>query len=394
MLVGTPFHSRTAPLVRAQTWRRWAGHQVASAYDPHPDREYAAIRNSAALFDVSPLYKYRITGPDSARLLDRMVTRDVMKCAVGQVLYTPWCDAHGKVIDDGTISRLDETTFRLTSAEPNIRWLSMCGRGMNVAIEDISASTGALALQGPLSRDVLEAAGADVGGLKYFRATQSSLRKTPVWISRTGYTGDLGYEIWVDATRAVDVWDALMGAGASYGICPAGIWALDIARIEAGLVMLDVDYFSSHHAHIEDQKSTPYELSLGWAVSGTKGPFNGQDALRAEKQRGPAWRFVGIEIDWVSFEKLHQERGLAPHVPNVAWRSSHPLHRFGGQVGYCTSGTWSPLLKKYIALGHVQGDNAAPGTELELEITVEHRRKRPRATVRALPFFDSPRKKA
>jgi aminomethyltransferase len=394
MLAGTPFHSRTAPLVRAQTWRRWAGHQVASAYDPHPDREYAAIRNSAALFDVSPLYKYRVTGRDAARLLDRMVTRDVLKCAVGQVLYTPWCDAHGKVIDDGTISRLDEGTYRLTSAEPNIRWLQMNGRGMDVKIDDVSAALGALALQGPLAKDILTAAGANVEGLKYFRTTENRIRKTAVWISRTGYTGDLGYEIWVDAARAVDVWDTLMEVGSSYGICPAGIWALDIARIEAGLVMLDVDYYSSHRALIEDQKSSPYELSLGWTVNDAKGVFNGQAALRSEKTRGPAWKFVGIDIDWVSFEKLHQERGLAPHVPNVAWRASAPLLRYGQQVGYCTSGTWSPLLKKYLALGHVGAEHGAPGTEIEIEMTVEHRRQRARAMVRALPFFDPPRKRA
>src|SRR5687767_7462749 len=239
MLKTTPFHERTAPLVRAQTWRRWAGFQVASAYDPHPDREYAAVRNAAALFDVSPLYKYRITGPDAARLLDRMVTRDVAKCAVGRVLYTPWCDAHGKVIDDGTISRLDEHTFRLTSAEPNLRWLSMNAHGLEVTIEDVSQRTGALALQGPLSRDILrQLSPADIGALKYFRLVHTTIRDIPVTISRTGYTGDLGYEIWVDAPRALGVWDALTEEGSRYGIVPAGIWALDIARIEAGLIML------------------------------------------------------------------------------------------------------------------------------------------------------------
>jgi len=395
MLAETPFHSRTAPLVRAQTWRRWAGHQVASAYDPHPDREYAAIRNAAALLDVSPLYKYRISGPDATRLLDRMVTRDVTKCAVGQVLYTPWCDAQGKVIDDGTISRLDEETFRLTSAEPNMRWLTMNAQGLSVTIEDVSKSIGALALQGPLSRAILEQLSpADLGVLKYFRLVHTTLRDIPVTISRTGYTGDLGYEIWVPAPKGPAVWDALMDIGQSYGIVPAGIWALDIARIEAGLVMLDVDYVSSHHAMIEDQQSTPYELNLAWAVNDTKGPFNGQPALRDEKKRGPAWNFVGLEVDWVSFERLHQERGLAPHVPNVAWRASAPISRDGKQVGYATSGTWSPLLKKYLALGHVNAASGAPGTKVELEMTVEHRRKRAAAVVRKLPFFDPPRKKA
>lgn len=395
MLAETPFHARTAPLVRAQTWRRWAGHQVASAYDPHPDREYAAIRSSAALFDVSPLYKYRIAGRDAVRLLDRMVTRDVTKCAVGQVLYTPWCDAFGKVVDDGTVSRLDETTFRLTSADPNLRWLGMNAHGMDVSVEDISRSTGALALQGPLARAILrQASPADFDALKYFRLVHTTIRDSSVTISRTGYTGDLGYEIWVPAGKAIAVWDALMDAGSDYGIVPAGIWALDIARIEAGLVMLDVDYYSAHHAMIEDQKSTPYELNLGWTVNETKGPFNGRLPLRHEKWRGPAWSFIGLEVDWNSFERLHQERGLAPHVPTIAWRSSTPILRDGKQVGYATSGTWSPLLKRYLALGHVASEHRKPGTALELELTVEHRRKRARATVRALPFFDPPRKRA
>jgi aminomethyltransferase len=395
VLLETPFHSRTAPLIRAQTWRRWAGHQVASAYDPHPDREYAAIRNAAALLDVSPLYKYLITGRDASRLLDRMVTRDVAKCAVGQVLYTPWCDLHGKVIDDGTVSRLDEGTFRLTSAEPNLRWLHMNAHGLEVTIEEISAKVGALALQGPNSRAILQQVSqADFNTLKYFRLAHTKIRDVPVTISRTGYTGDLGFEIWVDAQRAVSVWDALIDAGTAYGIVPAGIWALDIARIEAGLIMLDVDYFSSHHALIEDQKSTPYEINLGWTVSESKGPFNGQWALREEKKHGPAWSFIGLEVDWISFERLHHERGLAPHVPNIAWRASAPIHRGGKQIGYATSGTWSPLLKKYLVLGHVSSEHSKPGTEVEIEMTVEHRRQRPRATVRKLPFFDPPRKKA
>jgi aminomethyltransferase len=395
MLLTTPFHSRTAPLVRAQTWRRWAGHQVASAYDPHPDREYAAVRSSAALFDVSPLKKYLITGRDAARLLDRMVTRDVTKIAVGQVVYTPWCDAHGKQVDDGTISRLDAGTYRLTSAEPNVRWLKMNAEGMSVSIDDVSDKVGALALQGPLARTILEkVTRTDLSALKYFRLTQAKARDVPVTISRTGYTGDLGYEIWIDAARAVDVWDALMEVGMNYGLVPAGIWALDIARIEAGLVMLDVDYFSAHHALIPDQKSSPYELGLGWTVSDTKGPFNGQRALREEKRGGPAWNFIGLDVRWDSFEKLHHERGLAPHVPNIAWRTSAPIYRSGKQVGYATSGTWSPLLKRYIALAHVEAEHGAPGTELQLEVTVEHRRNRADAIARKLPFFDPPRKRA
>jgi aminomethyltransferase len=394
VLKTTPFHSRTAPLVRAQTWRRWAGYQVASAYEPHPDREYAAVRNAAALLDVSPLYKYRITGRDAARLLDRTVTRDVAKARVGQVLYTPWCDAHGKVIDDGTISRLDEHTFRLTSAEPNIRWLWMNTVGLDVAIEDVSERIGALALQGPRSREILEQlTPADLSTLKYFRLVETTVRDIPVTISRTGYTGDLGYELWVDAERAVPLWDALIDAGTPRGITPAGIWALDLARIEAGLIMLDVDYFSAHRAAIEDQKSSPYEINLGWAVSDDKGPYNGRRALGTERTRAAAWAFVGLVVDWVSLERIYAERGLPAQLPTVAWRTSAPVYR-GHQIGYATSGCWSPLLKKYLALAHVTAPHFAPGTAVALEVTVEHRRMQADAVVRKLPFFDPPRKKA
>jgi glycine cleavage system T protein (aminomethyltransferase) len=395
MLKTTPFHSRTAPLVRAQTWRRWAGYQVASAYDPHPDHEYAAIRNAAALIDVTPLYKYLIKGPDAVRLLDRMVTRDVTRCQVGQVLYTPWCDAAGKVIDDGTISRLDERTFRLTSADSSWRWLEMNAVGLNVTIEDVSERTAALALQGPRAREILQQVSrADLAGLRYFRLTQSKIASTPVTISRTGYTGDLGYELWLDPKKAARVWDALMAAGAPYGLTPAGIWALDVARIEAGLVMLDVDYFSSHQALIEDQKSSPYELNLGWTVSDQKGPFNGRAALRAEKARGAAWGFVGLSMNWDSLERAYAARNLAPQLPPVAWRSSAPVFRQDKQIGYATCGCWSPLLKQSLALAHLQAPHFAEGTAVELEITVEHRRQRIAAVVKRLPFLDLERKRA
>ena len=395
MLKTTPFHERTAPLVRAQTWRRWAGHEVASAYDPHPDREYAAVRNAAALFDVSPLHKYMIGGRDAQRLLDRMVTRDVTKCRVGQVQYTPWCDAAGKVIDDGTISRLDDETYRLTSAEPNLRWLSMNGVGLEASVEDVSGELGALALQGPLSREILkQLCDADLDGLRYFRLTQTSIAGAAVTISRTGYTGDLGYEIWVPAADAVRVWDTLMAAGKSYGITPAGIWALDIARIEAGLVMLDVDYHSSQHALIEDQKSSPYELNLGWTVSAAKGPFNGRRALRSERERGAEWSFVGLDVEWSSLERLYRSRDLPPQLPSVAWRTSVPVYREGAQIGYATSGCWSPLLKRYLALAHLRRPHFEPGMHVRIELTVEHRRLQADAVVAKLPFLDLERKRA
>jgi aminomethyltransferase len=395
MLKTTPFHARTSERVRAQTWRRWAGYQMASSYDPHPDREYAAVRSAAGLFDVSPLHKYRVTGRDACRLLDRTITRDVTKLKVGQVYYTPWCDAAGKVVDDGTLSRLDESTYRLTSADSSWRWLHMNAVGMEVSIEDVSERVATLALQGPSSRTILETLSPlDFATLKYFRVARTTLRGIPVTISRTGYTGDLGFEIWVEAAQALPLWDALIEGGEPYGITPAGVWALDIARIEAGLIMLDVDYHSSHHALIEARKSSPFEINLGWAVSAGKGPYNGKTALAEERVRGAAWGFVGLEIDWVSFERLFAAHHLPPQISNVPWRQSVPLYVANVQVGYATSGCWSPILKKPLALAHLKRPHFTSGTVVEIEITVEHQRKRAKATVRDLPFFDPERKKA
>jgi len=395
MLKETPFHPRTAALMEAQAWRRWAGYVVASSYELSHEREYHAVRGAAALFDVSPLYKYLIRGRDAARLLDRIVTRDVQKCKVGQVLYTPWCDARGKVIDDGTVSRLDEKTFRMTAADPSIRWLHLNATGLEVTIEDVSERTAALSLQGPNARAILELAGGrELSALKYFRLTAGKIRGVPVTISRTGYTGDLGFEVWIDAARALPVWDALIEVGTGYGITPAGMLALDLARNEAGLLLIEVDYISAHHALIDAQTSTPFELSLGWAVAFDKERYNGRDALLAEHRRGPAWRFVGIEVDWDSLERLYADVGLPPRLPTTAWRASVPLYVGGLQVGYATSGCWSPLLKRYIALAHLTGPYGAPGTAVEMEVTVEHHRKRAAATVRPLPFFNPERKRA
>jgi aminomethyltransferase len=266
--------------------------------------------------------------------------------------------------------------------------------GLDVSIEDVSDRIGALALQGPSSRAILQRlTPADLSTLKYFRLVHTTVRDVPVTISRTGYTGDLGFELWVEARHAVAVWDALIDTGTPFGMMPAGIWALDLARIEAGLVMLDVDYFSAHRAMIEDQKSSPFELNLAWTVSAEKGPHNGRRALRAERARGSAWGFVGVEVDWESLEAVYAERGLAPQLPTVAWRTSAPVYKDGKQIGYATSGCWSPLLKKYLALAHLLAPHFQPGVDVELEVTVEHRRKRAAAAVRKLPFFDPPRKR-
>jgi aminomethyltransferase len=393
MLKTTPFHERTAALCVSHSWRRWAGYVAASSYELSHEREYHAIRSSAALFDISPLYKYSLRGPDAARLLDRVTTRDVSRSPVGQVLYTGWCDGAGKLLDDGTVARLGEKLFRMTSADPNLRWLQDNALGLEVEIEDISESIGALSLQGPSAKSILERLG-ELPPLKYFRLAETRLRGIPVSVSRTGYTGDLGYEIWVSREDSLRLWDALVEAGTSYGITPAGMLALDLARIEAGLMLLDVDYVSARKALIESQTSSPYELDLGWTVDLRKEAFIGRGALAAEAGREPQWRFVGIEVDWDSLEQLHAEVGLATRVPPAPWRTSVPLYAAGQQVGYATSGAWSPLLKKYIALAHLRAQWAAPGAALEMEVTVEHHRRRAAARLVKKPFFDPERKRA
>jgi glycine cleavage system T protein (aminomethyltransferase) len=395
MLRTTPFHARTAALCASHAWRRWAGCLVASSYELSHEHEYHAIRSAAALLDVSPLYKYSVRGKDAARLLDRVVPRRVASAQVGQVLYTPWCDAAGKVLDDGTIARLDADAFRMTSADPGLRWLEDNAPGLEVTIEDASEKIAALALQGPASRSILqEICDTDLGGLGYFRLTAARLDGLAVTISRTGYTGDLGYEIWLDAGDALRAWDALIGTGARYGITPAGMLALDLARIEAGLMLIDVDYVSARKALIPEQTSTPFELGLDWAVDLEKENFVGKRALVEAAKRGPAWRFVGIEVAWESLEELYADAGLAPQLPATAWRGSVPLSVDGDQVGYATSGGWSPLLKKYIALAHLESHHARPGAKLEMEVTVEHRPVHAAARVVRKPFFDPERKRA
>ena len=395
MPIGTPFHERTLPLCESLNYREWSGYYTVSAYESHHEHEYNAIRNAAALIDVSPLFKYMVTGPDAARLVDRLITRDVSKMIVGQVYYTPWCDEHGKVIDDGTVSRLAEQTFRWTAADPNLRWFRQNARGMNVQIEDVSEEIAAVALQGPTSARLLRSVtSADIDRLKYFRVTNGVIAGVPVHISRTGYTGDLGYEIWMPAERALDVWDALIEGGRPFDIKPAGMLALDVARIEAGLLLIEVDFFSSRKAMIPSQMYTPYELGMERLVSPAKGRFIGQRALRAEQARGHARQIVGLEIDWNEVEKLYDAAGLAPAVAATASRVATPVYSNGRQIGKATSTTWSPVLKRMIALASVERPHFAEGTEVQFEMTVEAVRHRVPARVVKTPFFNPPRKTA
>ena len=391
----TPFHERVAARCLPQNWRRWAGHITVGSYDLGLDREYWAIRDAAALIDVSPLMKYLIEGPDARRLLDRIIPRDMAKLAIGQVYYTGWCDDDGKMLDDGTVTRLGEQSYRLTSAEPSLRWLHMNAVGMDVAITEITERLGALSLQGPKSRAVLNrCCDAPLDGLKFFRMGRYRLAGREVTISRTGYTGDLGYEIWMDVADALPVWDALLEAGADYGLVPCGILAMDMARVEAGLFMLDVDYTAANHAWIAGQKSSPYEMGLGWTVALDKpGYFVGRRALEREHREGSAWKLAGLEVDWTGLERVFGAAGLPPQIPATAVRGSLPVRRDGRQVGYASTSTWSPVLKKYIALVHLERPHYEPGTRVEVEITVEHHRRYAPATVVSLPFYDPPWKR-
>lgn len=395
MPIGTAVHARTSALCESLNYREWSGYYAVSAYEGHHEHEYNAIRNAAALIDVSPLYKYMVTGPDAAKFVDRIITRDVSKMAVGQVFYTPWCDEDGKVIDDGTVSRLDDQVFRWTAADPSLRWFTQNAAGMNVHIDDISEEVAALALQGPTSAKLLRAvASADIDGLKYFRVTRGTIDGVEVEISRTGYTGDLGYEIWMRAGDAVTVWDALMSGGKPFDIKPAGMLALDVARIEAGLLLIEVDFFSSKKAMIAPQKYSPYEMGLGRLVSPGKARFIGQQALRKEQAQGHPRQVVGLEVDWTEVEAIYERLGLAPSVGATASRVAVPVYRGGRQVGRATSTTWSPTLKKMIALATIDRPHYAEGTALQLEVTVEAVRHKVKATVTKTPFFDPKRKTA
>ncbi|MBA2604014.1 MAG: aminomethyl transferase family protein [Acidobacteria bacterium] len=395
MPIGTALHERTFALCQSLNYREWSGYYAVSAYEGHHEHEYHAIRNAAALIDVSPLFKYLITGPDAPRLIDRLITRDISRMSVGQVFYTPWCDEHGKVIDDGTVARLGENRFRWTAADPNLRWFRQNAAGMQVFIEDVSEEIAAIALQGPTSANLLRAVSdADIDRLKYFRVTSGVIAGVRVEISRTGYTGDLGYEIWIPVRHAVAVWDALMEGGRPFDVRPAGMLALDVARVEAGLLLTEVDFFSSRKALLADQKYTPYELGLGRLVNLEKGRFIGVQALRAEQARGAARQIVGLEIDWTEVERLFDRVGLPPAVGSTASRTAVPVYRNGRQVGKATTTTWSPVLKRLIALATVTKPHYAPGSTLQVEITVEAVRHRVAATVVQTPFFNPRRKTA
>ncbi len=289
-----------------------------------------------------------------------------------------------------------ENVYRWTAADPSLRWFTQNSAGLDVEIEDISESVASLALQGPTSGRLLKelVKDADIGSLKYFRVTKGTIRGIPVEISRTGYTGDLGYEVWMNVDRALDIWDALMEAGRPFDIKPAGMLALDVARIEAGLLLIDIDFNSSKKALIEDQKYSPFEMGLTRLVHLDKQRFVGQRALQEEQRRGQAKQIVGLEIHWTRVEELYEKLALPPAISAIASRVAVPVYGNGTQIGKATSTTWSPSLKKMIALATVKHEFAKPGSQIEIEVTVEAVRHRVAATVVKTPFYNPKHKTA
>lgn len=393
--IGTAFHERTFPLCQSLNYREWSGYYTVSVYEVHHEHEYNAIRNAAALIDISPLYKYMITGRDATRLVNRVITRDINKVKVGQVIYCCWCDEEGKVIDDGTISRLEENVYRWTAADPSLRWFRQNGLNMDVQIEDISEKVAALALQGPTSAKLLKSvAEADISNLKYFRVMHGKIAGVPVDISRTGYTGDLGYEIWIPWDKALKVWDAIAEKGKQFDLHAAGMLALDVARVEAGLLLIEVDYISSKKALIASQKYSPYELGFAKMVHLDKENFIGKRALENDAKRGVPRQLAGLVVDWTDVEQLYERYGLTPAAPAQASRVPVPVYSGDKQVGKATTTTWSPTLKKMISLASLGTEYSKPGTDLQMEITIEAIRLRTNVKVTTLPFFNPPRKTA
>src|ERR1700757_530013 len=395
MPIGTAFHERTLALCQSLNYREWSGYYTVSTYEVHHDHEYNAIRNAAALIDITPLYKYLISAKNAPKLVNRVIARDIHRVAVGQVIYCCWCDEQGKVIDDGTITRLEENKYRWTAADPSLRWFRQNGLNMDVQVEDISEQVAALALQGPTSGKLLKSvADADVANLKYFRVTRGKIAGVSVDISRTGYTGDLGYEIWVPWNDGVKVWDALAEKGKQFDLHPAGMLALDVARVEAGLLLIEVDYTSSKKALIASQKFSPYELGFAKMVHLEKENFIGERALERDAKKGVERQLAGLVVDWTDVEQLYERYGLTPAAPAQASRVAVPLYSGEKQVGKATTTTWSPTLKKMISLASLETEYAKPGTPLQMEITIEAIRLKANVKVSTLPFFNPSRKTA
>jgi aminomethyltransferase len=380
----SPFYSRQSALDRLNRWHEWKGYLSADAfYDP--DLEYFAIRNSTAVFDLTPMTKYRIKGADSLAYVDRLVTRDMQKIKPGRVAYAVWCDDQGQVIDDGTLFHLREGEYRLCSQERHLAWLAAAAIGLDVSIEEETDEIAALAVQGPTSFSVMRNLG--LGGLedlKPFGLMHFDFEGSELTVSRTGFTGDLGYELWIERAKAEPLWDAVFEAGKLHGIRAIGTEALDLARIEAGFLTAGVDFLPATGTVRTGRSRSPFELGLDWLVDLKKPNFNGRRALAEEQRRGSTWRLVKLDIE-----------GNKPAHHSYIYARRAGRHR---QVGFVTSAGWSPVCKQNVALGTVRAPRGNPGDELFVEIYYQREmhwsRVMAKARVLDKPFWDPPRRRA
>ncbi len=395
----TPFHSRTSTLNEGQRWEDWEGFLAATMYGLDPLVEYNAVRLGCGLFDVSPLHKYEVRGPGAQALLQRMVVRNLAPSRPGRGFYTVWCDDDGKVVDDGAVFHIAENHLRLTSTLPSLEWLVDNSSGFDVTIEDVSEELVGIALQGPTSRNLLQKlTDTDLSALKFWHCVDAEVSGSPSFISRSGYTGDLGFEIFVRAEDAEKIWDSAMDLASDYQMRPCGLVALDMTRIEAGLPTIDAEFISSKQTLFEVQTISPFELGLGWMCKLDGEFFVGRDALIKEKANGTSqWNTVGIELDVTFIEKYFREFAMPLHLPEQSWTQAVPIYADEAQdnlIGRGTSGMWSPLLKKYIVIARVPPRFAALGSRFFIEEVIEAKAFSIPATVVKMPFFDPPRKRA
>lgn len=399
MLLPTPFHDRVAAANQTSLWSHWSGHLVVDKYQMSEKWEYVALRNAAGMFDTSPLYKYRVHGPHAERFLAGVLTRDIRRCEVGQAQYTIWCDDRGFVNEDGVVLRTDTSDYFLTTAEPNLAYFGNLASGYELEIDDVSDQYGILSVQGPRSALILSQVAPEVNALSFFEHTSAIINGAEVIISRTGFTGDLGYEVIVRTEDALGVWDSIVQVGEPHGLTLFGQTALLMARIEAGLLLIDVDFEPSRFAENDEHRSTPLELGLGWMLAGIdhdSRPFIGRRAILRERSDATSrWKMTGLEVDWAEYSQRYTAGNLIPPKDHTPVQENMMVYSdVLGQVGYATSFMYSPILQRHIALARIRPDVAVSGTKVNLEFTVNHRYEQIGAYVTPTPFFNPARKTA
>jgi aminomethyltransferase len=397
MIGTTPFHERVDAANATGLWSHWAGKLVVEKYQLSEKAEYFSVRNAVGVFDTSPLYKYRIQGSDAESFLASVLARDVRSCRPGRAQYTLWCDDRGFVLEDGVVLRRTTDDFLLTAARPNLSYLRGLVGYDRVEISDVTDEFGALAVQGPRSRAVLESLAPEVAELGFFHLTDAKIGDTAVTISRTGFTGDLGYEVWVPTADALSVWDAVFEAGAAHGIAPFGQIALLMARIEAGLLLIDVDFESARYAYNDTHKTTPIELGFGWMFRKLDDrAFIGRRAIEREINDGTSrWKTVGLTVDWEEFDRKHTKAGLFPPKDHTPYHEEMMVYDDNREtIGFSKSLMYSPMLQRHIAIAAIRPDLAEIGSEVNLEVTLNHRYEKVRATVTRMPFYNPERKTA